>query len=456
MKNEQRVVFAISFIAFFAAACVASQRLSPTDRNEFQPIMSSTGAVLETSHPVVKRVTGQPTNHHVITLVDAVRESLDSPLFTGNKVVTLIDGPATFAAIDSAIAQARHHVHVETYILADDDLGQRFAQLLKRKRAEGVEIRVIYDAVGSIQSSGEFFDSMRDAGIEVIEFRPINPVRTFFWRFHNRDHRKVIVVDGRTAFTGGLNISRTYSSASTAAPGPEEGLEEGWRDTHVQITGPVVKQFQLLFLDTWQQLGGKPAQSIDTYYPDLKPVGDQLVAVAASQGAKEKDEAIYHTYLAAIRNSGHRVWITQAYFLPPVELRDALIQAAQRGVDVRILVPGFTDSKLTLHASRREYTPLLEGGVRLIEKQHALLHAKTALIDDSLSIIGSANLDYRSFLHNNEITAIVIGDSTAQHMHATFVRDAKAGKELTLMEWEKRPLWQRMIESVSGLAKYWL
>lgn len=456
MKTKQRVVCAMFLMACVTAACVASSRLAPTADKASQPIVSSRGAQLNPTHPAVERAVGTRMNARVDRLVEAVRESLDSPLYTGNRVATLIDGPATFAAIESAIAQAKHHVHVEAYILADDDIGQRFARLLTTKRQDGVEVRVIYDAVGSVDSSAAFFDSMRDVGIEVLEFRPINPVRTYFWRFHNRDHRKLIVVDGRIAFTGGLNISRTYSSASTAKPGPEKGLEEGWRDTHVQIEGPSVRQFQLLFVDTWTQIGGQLGQPIDAYYPQLQAVGDQLVAAAASTGAKREDEAIYHTYLAAIRNSSRRVWITQAYFLPPAELRDALVAAVRRGVDVRILLPGFTDSKLTLHASRHEYEPLLRGGVRLIEKEDALLHAKTALIDDTLSIIGSANLDYRSFLHNNEVTAVIFGKETAQHMQATFVKDLNSGKELTLAKWQARPWWQRVTESVSGLAKYWL
>jgi cardiolipin synthase len=160
--------------------------------------------------------------------------------------------------------------------------------------------------------------------------------------------------------------------------------------------------------------------------------------------------------MAAIRDCSSRIWITQAYFLPPEELRDALIDAARRGVDVRIVLPGFSDSKLVLHASQREYAPLLAAGVRLAEAQNALLHAKTALIDDSLVIVGSANLDYRSFLHNNEVTAVIIGDEAGRQMQEIFQSDWHQGKEITSAAWQKRSLWQRTQESLSSVLKFWL
>jgi cardiolipin synthase len=389
-------------------------------------------------------------------LVDSVRTSLSSPLTTGNKATVLVDGPATFVAIDKAIMAARHHIHVETYIFSDDQFGQKFADLLIAKRQQGVEVRVMYDAVGSISTAGEFIDKLKAAGVEVVEFRSLNPTKTFFWHMHNRDHRKIIIVDGRVAFTGGMNISGAYSASSASKPGPESGLTEAWRDTHVQLEGPVVEQFQHLFLETWSQLGGKLAAPSSFYYPTPSSAGDALASAVGSSGLKQQDEAIYKTYVAAIRNCSTRIWITQAYFLPPAELRDALLDAAKRGVDVRIVVPGFTDSKLVLHASHREFDRLLSGGVRLAEAKDALLHAKTALIDDSLVIIGSANLDYRSFLHNNEVTAVIIGDETGHRMLSVFKNDWQQGKEITLVAWRKRSLWQKTEESVSGVLKFWL
>jgi cardiolipin synthase len=448
-------------VSAVGVGCVTSRDLAPSlSRPQPQPVVAANTVVSDRkADALVADATGQGAKAYraeVRPLVDAVRASLSAPLVAGNQVVALVDGPATFAAIDAAMLKARSHIHVETYIFADDELGERFARRLIERRKQGVEVRVIYDAVGSIKTPGDFFAKLKDAGVEVAEFQPLNPVKTYFWRFHNRDHRKIIVIDGRIAFTGGLNISGAYSSSSSSKPGPEAGLETGWRDTHVQIAGPAVHQFQHLFLDAWRQLGGQPTKPAADYFPKLKDQGASLVSAVASSGLKEKDEAIYQTYLTAVRKSAQRIWITQAYFAPPAEFRDALIDAARRGVDVRIIVPGFTDSKLVLHASRREYETLLKGGVRIVEARTALLHAKTALIDDAIAIVGSANLDYRSFLHNNEVTAVIIDDGMGATMHSIFERDLKNGQELTLAAWQKRPLLDRGKESFSGLFKFWL
>jgi cardiolipin synthase len=451
----------LAIIVAGVAGCATTGDLDPpVERTRPQPVIAANAAVTDRkANALLAEAVGESGATYKAKsrqLVDSVRESLSAPLVAGNKVVALVDGPATFAAIDAAMLGARSHIHIETYIFADDDLGQRFARRLVERRQQGIEVRVIYDAVGSIETPGAFFSELKNGGVEVIEFQPLNPVKTYFWRFHNRDHRKIIVVDGRVAFTGGLNISSAYSSASSSMPGPEAGLEEGWRDTHVQIAGPAVHQFQTLFLDMWSQLGGQLTQPNAHYYPKLSEQGPSLVSAVASSGLKEKDEAIYRTYLAAIRNSSQRIWITQAYFAPPAELRDALIHAAGRGVDVRIIVPGFTDSKLVLHAARREYEPLLKGRVRIVEAQNSLLHAKTALIDDAIAIIGSANLDYRSFLHNNEVTAVVVDDGIGKKMQAMFEGDLSTGKELTLAAWQKRSLLDRWKESIGGLFKFWL
>jgi cardiolipin synthase len=459
MRHPRFPLLAIT-AALLVAGCATSNDLKSKGPVVTQPIVTTRGPATEAAaEKLLDDAAGADTKKEqtqLERLVGSVRTSLSSPLTAGNKVTVLVDGPATFVAIDKAIAAARHHIHVETYIFADDQFGQKFADLLIAKRQQGVEVRVVYDGLGSVSTAGDFFEKLKAAGVEVVEFRPLNPVKTFFWHMHNRDHRKIIIVDGRVAFTGGLNISGAYSASSASKPGPESGLKEGWRDTHVQIEGPVVEQFQQLFLDTWSQLGGMLMTPSSSYYPPTSPIGADLVSAVGSSGLKQQDEAIYKSYLAAIRNCSSRIWITQAYFLPPEELRDALIEAASRGVDVRIVVPGFTDSKLVLSASHREFEPLLKGGVRLAEAEDALLHAKTALIDNSLVIIGSANLDYRSFLHNNEVTAVIIGDDTGHRMQAVFTKDWDQGKEITLSEWKKRSLWQKTKESVSGVLKFWL
>lgn len=389
-------------------------------------------------------------------LADAVRKVTDSAFIAGNKVTPLVDGPDTFRQLRRCIEEARSSVHVETYIFTDDALGTEFANLLISKAQQGVEVRVIVDALGSLATTSTLFNTMREGGVQLLEFRPLLSIRTLPWSYHNRDHRKLLIVDGKIAFTGGLNISGTYSSSSKLRPGPERGVTEAWRDTHARLEGPVVQQFQSIFFETWVRLGGQVDADNGKYFPGLQQAGNDVVAAVTSIGARQKDESIYSTYMAAIENATQRIWITQAYFLPPPELKRALMAAVHRGVEVRVLVPGFTDSGPVFYASRAGYAALLKAGVRLLEMDEALLHAKTAVIDGTLSIIGSANIDYRSFLHNNEVTAVIVSESLGREMESIFNKDVADAKEITLQEWQRRPADQRLKESLSRLFNYWL
>lgn len=391
-------------------------------------------------------------------LIDAVRRYSTQPLTAGNHVAALVDGPETFAAIREAVAAARHHIHVETFIYDDDELGHEFATLLIAKRREGVAVRVLYDSVGSMETDPAFFENLRRADVEVREFRPMNPAKTpLVWKIQNRDHRKIIVVDGRVAFTGGINISGTYSSASSTKPGPERGVEDGWRDTHVRIEGPAVAQLQTLFLQGWRRAGERNVDCCEAaYFPPPRTDGDHLVTIVATDTENVQDRSLYATYLAAFRQAQSRLWVTHAYFAPNDAILDAMVDAAKRGVDVRMIAPGFTDSGIILHATRSTYTRLLKAGVRIYEQNDALLHAKSVVIDGVVSIVGSANLDMRSFLHNDEVNAIVISREFGKEMEAIFERDQNAGDALDLERWKKRGVMQRMKEAGSRVIWYWL
>lgn len=449
--------FASLLLAVLCAACASPRILDVNNTPASKAVVTSQGQASErkVEQLLDERLQGLDTPE-IRALVDAVREQAQAPLAAGNRVQLLIDGPQTLQAMRKAILAAKHHVHLETYIFSDDSVGREVRDLLLQRQREGVQVRVLYDAVGSLGSSAELFDSMRAGGIEVLAFRPINPVRTPLpWKLNNRDHRKLLVVDGRVAFTGGINISGTYADSSSARPGPVEGLQEGWRDTHVQIDGPVAAQFQALFLATWTRAGGK-VDSSPNYFPTVAPAGRELVAAVALDAEHSRASPIYATYLASIRTATRRVWLTNAYFAPNRELRQAMLAAAARGVDVRLLVPGFTDSGLILNASRGTYKELLEGGVRIYEQRHALLHAKTAVVDGAVSMVGSANLDMRSFLHNNEINAVIIGAAMAEQLENVFERDLADAHELSLEEWRKRSFGQRLKEMGSRLFSYWL
>jgi cardiolipin synthase len=390
-------------------------------------------------------------------LVDSIRRYSSAPLTTGNRVSVLIDGPQTYSAIEAALRAARQTIHIETFIFGAGDVGQRFADLLAEKRREGLEVRVLYDSLGSRETPREFFDALRSRDVEVREFRPMNLVKTpEVWDLHNRDHRKIIVVDGQVGFTGGINIDSTYESASTSRPGPQRGLEDGWRDTHIQIQGPAVKQLQTLFAESWQQAGERTQfEGNEKYFPAIPAAGNELVTIVAND-SEAYDRSLYGTYLAAFSGSSKRLWMTHAYFAPNEELLTAMIDAAQRGVDVRLIVPSFSDSHVVLNATQATFTRLLQAGVHIYELKDALLHAKSVVIDGTVSIIGSSNLDMRSFLHNDEVNAIVISRETAKRMEQVFTRDQQAARPVDLDRWQRRSVWQRMKEFFVNLFSYWI
>jgi cardiolipin synthase len=441
------------------ASC-ATQNLKVEKPQQTPPIVGRQGPLpANTGDQLLESALGELNEDaDVRALIEAVRKAASAPLISGNRVVPLVDGPATFAAINAAMEAARHHIHVETFIFDDDELGQEFAEVLVRKRREGIEVRVLYDSVGSMETKAAFFDGLRAHEIEVREFRPMNPAETpLLWKIQNRDHRKIIVVDGNVGFTGGINVSATYSSPSSTSPGPKRGLSDGWRDTHARIEGPAVARLQELFIQMWARAGEQTSFCCAAeYFPAIPPVGEHLVTIVVNDSEDDQDRSLYATYLAAFTQASSRLWITHAYFAPTEDLLDAMTAAAQRGVDVRLIVPGFTDSNLILHATRSNYTRLLKRGVHIYERKDALLHAKSVVIDGAVSIVGSANLDMRSFVHNDEVNAIVVSRDFALRMEEIFQQDQQASRPLDLASWKRRPLWQRLKESASRWMGYWL
>lgn len=440
------------------AACVAQNpRVEPPEK--MPPIVARQRELSQDAgDKVLQAALEQYKNDAAVReLVDSIRRYSTAPLTTGNRVSVLVDGPQTYSAIEAALRAARHNIHIETFIFGAGDVGQRFADLLAQKRKEGVEVRVLYDSLGSHQTPREFFEALRQHDIEVREFRPTNPLKTpEVWNIHNRDHRKIIVVDGQVGFAGGINIDSTYESASTSRPGPKRGLEDGWRDTHIQIRGPAVNQLQALFSESWQQAGTHTQfEGNDKYFPSIAPAGGDLVTVVANDSESD-DRSLYGTYLAAFTRSSRRLWLTHAYFAPNEELLTAMTDAAQRGVDVRLIVPSFTDSPIVLKATQATFTRLLQAGVKIYELKDALLHAKSVVVDSTVSIIGSSNLDMRSFLHNDEVNAIVISPETARRMEEVFTRDQQAARPVELDRWQKRSAWQRAKEFFVNLFSYWI
>lgn len=382
-------------------------------------------------------------------------ESDKTHLFDGNEVRLLIDGPRTFDAMFAALEKARSTIMLESYIIEDADVAMRLSEVLQRKQAEGVRTYIIYDHVGSIGTSREFFDELQDKGIHVCAFNPISPLkRPGYWGINHRDHRKIIVIDGHTGFTGGINISKVYSSGSfpggrSGGRTEEEAATEGWRDTHVEIRGPAAWGLERMFRRTWANQGCKGEMVARS---EARPprAGTRVVEVIAS-GPKETEGDIYLSLLAAIDASKQSVHLTMAYFAPGEDMVQALVDAAARGVDVTLILPSISDFKPVLYAGRSYYEQLLTGGVKIHELQSAVLHAKTGVIDGVWSTVGSSNMDWRSFAMNDEVNVVVLGDDFGRDMEELFRRDLKASRQIKLQEWRDRPVTDKIKEWMSRM-----
>ena len=422
-------------------------------------IVSSKGVLSsKKSKAIMERLKRSVAPTDILERHTAVVESVtESPLTKGNKVTLLVDGPATYAAMFKAVRNARDHINLETFTIEDiedDETGQKFADLLLQKKAEGVQVNLIYDSVGSYSTPAAFFQRMRDGGIQVVEFNPINPFKTLGkWRLAKLDHRKILIVDGKIAITGGVNISQVYSSGPSARR-EEKRAQMPWRDTDVQIEGPAVAEFQKLFLDTWQRQEG-PKHSERNYFPNLKEEGKALVRVLGSSPG-EANRITFIMYVAAITFAENSLHMTNAYFVPDPQTAEAISDAAKRGVDVKIILPGTTDSSLAQYAGEYYYTDLLKSGVKLYKRRNVLLHAKTLVIDGVWSTVGSTNMDFWSFSSNDEVNAVILSREFATEMEKIFARDLAESDQIQWEEWKKRPLRLKIRGWFSHLFAHWL
>jgi cardiolipin synthase len=375
-----------------------------------------------------------------------------SPLVTGNRVSLLENGAATYQAMFAAIEGATHNINLETYIFDGDQIGNEFANALIAKHQQGVQVNLIYDGFGSILTPRSFFNRMRSNGIRLVEFDPINPFAAGFrWAPLHRDHRKLMVVDGAIAITGGINISGVYSSGIISrGKNPSEEVLKTWRDTDVQVEGPVVPEYQELFIANWLQQGGEPLGFKD-YFPALDAKGHQIVRVLGS--VPQEFSTIYVTLISAIRNAETNIYITDAYFAPDSQVLEALEGAARRGVDVRLLFPGHSNEPLIQPAARSHFSELLGAGVKIYLWQGEMLHAKTATIDGVWSTVGSSNLDWWSIARNDEINTVVLSVRFGQQMSASFARDLQNSQQLDYATWQQRSVLERIEEVMAGSLK---
>ena len=368
------------------------------------------------------------------------------PACSGNQANMLVDGAATYAAMTEALNEARDHIHVLFYIIQPDETGSALRDLLAARAAEGIEVRVLVDGVGSSSLPDDFFLPVVRAGGQAAVFKPLRwlVVRTR-WRdrVDFRNHRKIVVVDGRVGFTGGINIGREYLGLD-----PERGT---WRDTHLRVEGPVVNSLQRVFAGDWfqatQQLLG-----LARYYPEGKsPLPGDCLAQVIDSGPDFDWSPISHIFTHCVSLARERIWIANPYFVPGLPMRHALITAALRGVDVRVLLPARSDSFLVRWASRSYFKEFLEAGVRIFRYERGFLHAKTMLADDWVATIGSANLDMRSFYLNFELNVFVYGREMVEELAVQFELDLTHASESSLKEERALGFPQRLLSSGARL-----
>ncbi|TWI70160.1 cardiolipin synthase [Pseudoduganella lurida] len=452
---------AVILAGWCLAACASLPTVDP-DKTKIQatsaPAVKSANGTLSESRANALLAKRWSKNTLDLKAQAALEETATGvPLIAGNQVKLLFDGPVTMAEMMKAIAGAKNNINFETYIFDEDELGDKFADLLIEKQKAGVTVNIIYDSVGTLMVPQAFFDRMKAAGIHMVAFNPVNPakVRDNGWKVNNRDHRKMLIVDGKIGFTGGINISGNYSKSSPfrSKSKPKNKKDVGWRDTHVRIEGPAVQAMQWLFIRHWTTQDADDLREAD-YFPTPVIAGDKLMRVLGSEPGGRYE--IYKAMLLAIQEAKKSIHITCAYFVPDDQTVDALIDAAKRGVDVRLVLPSVSDSGLVFNAGRAVYDKLLENGVKIHELKLAVLHAKTVVIDGVWSTVGSANMDRRSFQHNSEVNVIILGAPFGTEMENAFREDLRNSNEVTLQAWRNRPALTRMKEWASKWWDYWL
>ena len=451
-------------LAFFAilTACATIQDVDHNALSSPQAATQIIGArgplTIAQSKALLDRVATEPGDAGILKRHLAIEEAVaESPLVAGNSTRLLTDGEETFPAMFNAIKQAKETINLEYYIFEDiESGGESLGNLLIAKRQEGVAVNIIYDSYGSDSTKADFFARLKAADIALVEFNPINPLGAHGgYSLNDRDHRKMLVTDGAKAIVGGINLSTTYQSSSLGKSGQAmDQAEQHWRDTDLEIDGPVVAQLQTLFVAHWSEQKGPP-MATGNFFPVVPAKGTEVVRIIGST----PDHTIpryYVTFLSATRNAEKSIWLSAAYFVPTDQEEEDLIAAARRGVDVRLLLPGESDSPMAMAVAHSHYTALLEAGVKIYETRNLVLHSKTAVIDGVWVVVGSSNFDRRSVLFNDEVDALVLGSATAEDLQKMFEADIAKAHRIDLANWHARPLGERIVETYSTIWQDWL
>jgi cardiolipin synthase len=372
-------------------------------------------------------------------------------LLPGNKVDILINGSEFFPSLLEALESARESIYMDFYRISDDRTGNAVGDLLREKAESGVEVCIIYDHIGSF-TSGEYFKWLNGSGVRTAAFNPVSLLRSHIG-INRRDHRKMVIVDGRIGFLGGLNIAEVYGDPGKAW--------EGWRDTAVRVEGLVVRQMTSMFQRSWRKLSGAGLEGAHRYLDENwgKGEGQETGGVHAGVVGTEKIRGrreIIKAYRKALWRARRSIFIQSAYFIPPFTMRLALRRAVQRGVSVKVIVPLAGDVLMTQFASRSLFARLMRFGVELYWLPGPVMHAKTAVIDGVWSTVGSFNQNHRSFFHDLDINLLVIDEAFGAKMERSFLEDLSKTIPVDPRKWRDRPLNEKIVEWFCYLLHYWL
>ncbi|MBA9075974.1 cardiolipin synthase [Rufibacter quisquiliarum] len=385
-----------------------------------------------------------PTVQRYRELVNLLLHDGLSPLTGRNQVTLLLNGEEKFPAVLQALREARHHIHLEYYILDNDQIGNQIKEILMQKAREGVQVRFIYDDYGSRSIRRKYVAELRAAGVEAYPFHKV-----LFWllanRLNYRNHRKIIIIDAQTAFVGGINVADRYINR------PEDPNRLFWRDTHLRIDGPGIYYLQYLFFCDWNFASGQHLHPEEHYFiAQPHPVGHSLVQIAAS-GPDSPRPTIVFSLLQAFYLAQKEILVTTPYFIPGEGILQALTVAALGGVKVKLLVPGISDSALVNAAAWSYYDDMLHAGVEIYLYQKGFIHSKTVVIDGAVSMVGTANMDNRSFELNFEVNAVVYDEAISKQLRDVFYADLRQAEKINLREWRQRPRLKQFFEKLARL-----
>lgn len=379
------------------------------------------------------------------SLSNMIYQTDRSPLTMNNHTQLLINGEEKFPVVLEELKKAQHHIHIEYYIYEDDEIGRAIEEILIAKVKEGVEVRFIYDDFGSSSIRKTLVKRLQKNGVKAFPFYKIILIKLAN-RLNYRDHRKIIVIDGRVSFVGGINVSDKYINGK----GKNKLF---WRDTHLKIEGDATAILQHIFIGDWNYCSNEKLTLNDFYFPkqEQKSADQYKTVQIVSSGPDSDRPSIYYAVIKAIQSAKTEVLLTTPYFIPGETIIDVMKMAGLSGVEVKLLVPGISDSYLVNAAAKSYYTDLLKAGVKIYLYQKGFVHAKTLVIDRELAMVGTANLDYRSFDLNFEVNAVVYDQELAKELATHFEEDLKDAKQIEINAWLQRPKHIQLIEKIVRL-----